>query len=235
MKYTVYPEVFALDPAIEFGIIIGRGLRVGPSTPQDQLALGEAQTELRQKISPEAIRELPNIKASREVLGKAGINPNKFTPSVEAMLKRVAKGNDLPVINSLVDRCNVVSIRQGISLGGHDLKDLRKDLAVRFSRAGDRFLPFGETVWEEVEPGELVFTAGDEVQTRKWIWRQSELGKITEASSDVFFQLVGFAGNNSLNAALAELTELVRERFQGEAQVFLVNGQNPTIAFDVSR
>ncbi len=231
MKYTVYPEVFGLDEDIAFGIIIGRGLQVSVSTEEDQAALRQAEAEMRRRVAPDQIRSLPNVAASREVMTRAGINPNKFTPSVEAMLKRVAKGSDLGVINSLVDRCNVLSIRHGISLGGHDLKDLHHDLEVRLSRAGDRFLPFGATEWEEVEPGELVFTAGPEVQTRRWIWRQSELGKITGETRDVFFQLQGFAGDASLTRALAELEVLVSERFGGSAEVFLVDRRQPSIEF----
>lgn len=231
MKYTVYPEVFELDDSICFGIIIGRGLAVTESSKADQEELKMAEAEMRTRVVPEEIRNLPNVAASRTVLTKAGINPNKFTPSVEAMLKRVAKGNDLSVINALVDLCNVISIRHGISLGGHDLKDIHYDLEVRFSRAGDRFLPFGQTSWEDVEPGELVFTAGPEVQTRKWIWRQSELGKITGETRDVFFQLQGFAGNTALELAMSDLKKLVEERFGGSTEVFLVDRETPSIDF----
>lgn len=233
MKYTVYPEVFELDQTMEFGIIIGRNLTVSESTAADQQALLAAQTTLRDQIAPEAIRDLPGVAACRAVLQKAGINPNKYTASVEAMLKRIAKGNNLAVINSLVDRCNVVSIENGISLGGHDLKDIRYDLAVRYSQAGDRFLPFGETVWEDVEPGELVFTAGPEVQTRKWIWRQSELGKITPQTKNVFFQITGFKGSDEFYKAIRQVEALIVGRFGGSFETFVVNRDDPSIEFEI--
>ena len=233
MKYTVYPEVFELNQEIEFGIIIGRDLTVSESTASDQQVLLAAQQRLREKISPDGIRELPNVAACREVLQKAGINPNKFTASVEAMLKRIAKGNNLSNINSLVDLCNVVSIENAISLGGHDLKDIRYDLEVRNSKAGDRFLPFGEITWEEVEPGELVFTAGPEVQTRKWIWRQSELGKITPQTQKVCFQLTGFKGSAGLSKAIQQVEALIVGRFGGRFETFVVNRENPTIEFEI--
>lgn len=234
MKYTVYPEVFELNPNIEFGIIIGKDLTISESTPADQDILLAAQTAMREKLDPALIRELPNIAAAREVLQNAGINPNKYTASVEAMLKRVAKGSNLSVINSLVDLCNVVSIENEISLGGHDLKDIDDDLEVRFSRSGDRFLPFGETVWEELEAGELVLTAGSTVQTRKWIWRQSELGKITPDTHNVFFQLAGFRGNESLIKAICQIETLISDRFDGSSVSFLVNQDQPSIDFEVS-
>ena len=233
MKYTVYPEIFELNQEIEFGIIIGRNLTVSQSSVADQQILLAAQARLRANITPDTIRELPNVATCRAILQKAGINPNKYTPSVEAMLKRITKGNNIAVINSLVDRCNVVSIENEISLGGHDLKDIQYDLEVRNSKAGDRFLPFGETVWEEVEPGELVFTAGPQVQTRKWIWRQSELGKITPETQNVFFQLTGFKGSAGLYKAIKEVEALITGRFGGSFETHLVNRDNPMIEFEI--
>ncbi len=231
MKYTVFPEVFQLAPDLEFGIVIARGVTVGPSTPEDLARFTGAQEALRARVTPEEIRALPNVAAYRDVLQKAGINPNKFTASVEAMLKRVAKGNPLPAINALVDLGNAISIEQGISLGGHDLRDIHHDLEVRFSRAGDVFLPFGETELETVEPGELVFTAGPEVQTRKWVWRQSELGKVTAATQDVFFQMAGFTTDPAVRVATEAVAELVRERLGGDAEVSYVNFDNPSLEF----
>ncbi len=231
MKYTVYPQVFELNPNIEFGIIIGRDLTVSQSTESDQRILLSAQGAARQKIDPAIIRELPNIAAARQVLQQAGINPNKYTPSVEAMLKRVVKGSNLASINSLVDLCNAVSLENEISLGAHDLKDIDADLEVRLSRSGDRFLPFGETIWENVEDGELIFTAGPTVQTRKWIWRQSELGKITEDTHNVFFQVAGFRDNKSLKNAVQQIEQLVRDRFGGTTTTFFVNQDQSSIEF----
>ena len=231
MKYTVYPQVFELNPNIEFGILIGRDLTVSQSTESDQRILLSAQGAARQKIDPAIIRELPNIAAARQVLQQAGINPNKYTPSVEAMLKRVVKGSNLASINSLVDLCNAVSLENEISLGAHDLKDIDADLEVRLSRSGDRFLPFGETIWENVEDGELIFTAGPTVQTRKWIWRQSELGKITEDTHNVFFQVAGFRDNESLKNAVQQIEQLVRDRFGGTTTTFFVNQDQSSIEF----
>lgn len=231
MKYTVFKEVFDLAPELEFGIIIARGLTVTESDEADRQRFMLAQQQLKEKHAPEMIRSLPNVARYREVLQKASINPNKFTASVEAMLKRVAKGNPLPFINALVDLGNAISIEHGISLGGHDLSEINSDLEVRFSKTGDRFLPFGETVWEEVSPGELIFTAGEEVQTRKWVWRQSELGKVTADTKNVFFQLAGFRDEPSLQLAMIDVEQLVTGRLGGTAEVFVVNSEQPSIEF----
>ena len=235
MNYTIKPEVFQLNPRLHFGILIGKGLNNSESTPSDVDLLRCVENHVRQVIKEEELRNLPIIREYRSTMEKAGINPNKYPVSTEAMLKRVLKGNSLPTINALVDLCNVVSLENQISLGGHDLRDINEDLSVCFSKGTERFLPFGSTEYETVEEGELVFTSGHIVQTRKWIWRQSELGKMALDTKNVFFQLVGFEDSEGspLIRALDSLEKLIEERFGGTYQRYIVNEGNPSIEFNV--
>jgi len=233
MRYTVDASIFDLHPNVKFGILIGRNIKNSETTAKDEERLRNAEERMREAFQASQVRELPNVSLYRDIMTKAGINPNKFPPSVEAMFKRILKGGSLPVINALVDLCNAVSIEQVISLGAHDLKDIHEDLAVRFSKNGDLFLPFGAEEYETVEEGELVFTSGNKVQTRKWVWRQSELGKTTTDSKDIFFQLVGFddGQEGSLNKAMDDIENLVVERFQGTCAKYIVDVNNTHIDF----
>lgn len=233
MKYTIDKSVFELNPDIKFGILIGRNIHNSETTFDDEERLRKAEVKMRDEISPDNLRELHNVALYRDVMIKSGINPNKYPPSVEAMFKRIIKGGQLPAINALVDLCNAVSIENGISLGGHDLADIHEDLEVRYSRKGDIFLPFGAEEYEDVSEGELVFTSGNVVQTLKWVWRQSELGKLTLDSHDVFFQLVGFEyeEGSSLYNAMEEIVDLVTNRFEGSCKKYLVDINNPYIEF----
>lgn len=167
MKYTIDKTIFELNPNIKFGIIIGHDIHNSETTLEDKERLRKAESKMREEIKPEQLRELHNVALYRDVIIKSGINPNKYPPSVEAMFKRIVKGGELPAINALVDLCNAVSIENGLSLGGHDLRDIHEDLEVRYSRKGDIFLPFGAEKYEDVPDGELVFTSGSVVQTLK--------------------------------------------------------------------
>lgn len=234
MKYTIDKTIFELNPNIKFGILIGHNIQNSETTQGDEERLRKAEVKMREEIKSEQLRELHNVALYRDVMAKSGINPNKYPPSVEAMFKRIIKGGQLPEINSLVDLCNAVSIENGISLGGHDLIDIHEDLEVRYSKDGDIFLPFGAVEYEEVPVGELVFTSGNVVQTLKWVWRQSELGKLTKDSHDVFFQLVGFdfEENSSLYNAMNEIETLIKGRFQGICTKYIVDINNPSIEFN---
>jgi DNA/RNA-binding domain of Phe-tRNA-synthetase-like protein len=233
MKYTVKPEVFQLNPELRFGIIVARGLKNKETSADETLRLRKAEEDARNTIKAEELKQQPIIAGYRNVLEKAGINPNKFVNSMEAMMKRVLKGGQLPTINSLVDLCNAISIENQVSLGGHDLADIHDDLSVCFTKGNEKFLPFGAEEYEPVEAGELVFTSGDVVQTRKWVWRQSELGKMTLDTKDVFFQLTGFddSPDSPLSKALDSLEETLKEKFGGTSQRFIVKPENPEIEF----
>jgi DNA/RNA-binding domain of Phe-tRNA-synthetase-like protein len=225
MKYSIEPFVFAANPDVCFGVVVGRGLHNTESSGEDRERLLAAERSLQERLKEVDIKEEEYIKRYRAALQNVGINPNKFTNSVEGMAKRVGKGHSLPSINALVDLCNAISLEEVISLGGHDLREIKDDLWVRRSRSGDRYLPFGSQEYEHLGEGELVFISGDTVQTRQWLWRQSEIGKMTSATSDVFFQLVGFAGSQRkrLEQALAKVETMVVERFGGSSQTFLVD------------
>jgi len=233
MRYNVDASVFAINPNIKFGILIAKNIKNSATMTGDEGRLRDAEKRMRETFQVDQVRELANVSFYRTIMTQAGINPNKFPPSVEAMFKRILKGGCLPVINALVDLCNAVSIEQIISLGAHDLNDMDKDLEVRFSKGGDLFLPFGATEYEAVDKGELVFTSGNIVQTRKWIWRQSELGKTTIHSKDIFFQLVGFDDNkeSTLKKAMEDIESLVVDRFQGTCEKYIVDLNNTYIDF----
>ncbi|MCD4712714.1 MAG: hypothetical protein K8R73_05465 [Clostridiales bacterium] len=231
MKYTVDAKVFELREDIKFGIIIGKGLENSETTDEDESRLRRAEENMRTALGQEQLREVRNVALYRDVMTKSGINPNKYLVSVEAMFKRILKGGNLPKINALVDLCNAVSVEKVISLGGHDLDDIAQDMEVRFSKPEDRFLPFGAEDYEQVDEDELVFTSGNIVQTRKWVWRQSEHGKMTLNSSNIVFQLVGFGQDQSFDDAMKSIESLVVERFNGNCKSFVVDVYNQSIEF----
>jgi len=234
MRYSVDPWVFEKNPDIVFGIIVAHNVKNFETDEIISRELESAELQCSSSLSNIDIKEYPPIKVYRQALQNVGINPNKFTNSVEAMFKRIAKGNKLPHINALVDIGNIISIEEAISLGGHDLGEIKEDLAVRKSRKGDKYLPFGETSFEELNEGELVFVSGNIVQTRQWLWRQSELGKTKIESTDLFFQIVGFKGDHYFRFlnGMSKIEKALVETFAANTERFIVDKENPQMRFN---
>lgn len=233
MNYTVSDWVFKKVPRVKFGIIVAKGLINHETSTAVHKFLEASEAQVRLEIPAEEIKTHSDLSVYREALNAIGINPNKYTHSVEAMCKRVVKGSSLPRINDLVDLCNAIALKYRVSMGGHDLADIDEDLSVRLSTLEDVFLPLGESAYESMPEGELVFTSGTKVQTRQWLWRQSELGKVTSNSRNIFFQLVGFHQDESSNLehAISELEKWLKDHYKVSYQTYIVDAENTQITF----
>lgn len=227
MKYTIYPEVFELSSDIVVYLLVARGLKNRPGDEHDEHSLRHAEAAFQGKYGQSDIRSIPSVAAYRGLMEKAGINPNRYPPSIEAMLKRIAKGGRLPMINAIVDRLNAISLRTHLSMGAHDMRGIKHDLTLRLSTEGDRFLPLGSERWEEVAPGELTWLSGSEVQTRRGLWRQSELAKTELDSTDIYFHLVGFSGfEQAMDQAVSLMQELI-DQLGGRADLYRIDREQP--------
>jgi DNA/RNA-binding domain of Phe-tRNA-synthetase-like protein len=233
MHYSVNPWVFDNIENVVFGIIVAHNIENAQSDDSISNELMKVEDYYLDFFKDKNLKEIPAIKIYRDALVSVSINPNKYTNSVEAMCKRISKGNRLPRINALVDICNTISLEEIISLGGHDLADIKEDLIVRKSIEGDKYLAFGEKEYEFVEKGELVFTSGHNIQTRQWLWRQSEIGKMTIDTKDVFFQIVGFKGEQyfRFEQTLEKLERALTTIFGARIQKHIVDKENNKIEF----
>lgn len=215
MRFVVAPQVFAALPDVCFGVVAAWGVDNAAGYPAIAARLDAAVAAAAARFAGKKVKEDPAVLPYRQAFQALGINPNKFMSSIEAMFTRVAKGKGLPRINPVVDLGNALSLTYVLPMGAHDMGGLTADLEVRLSRAGDTFVPFGESEAESVSAGELVYVSGSVVRTRRWIWRQSELGKIGPQSRDIFFPIDGFSSVNkdAVLAARDELARLCREVF----------------------
>ena len=227
MKFKVYTEVFEKLPDLCFGVVVGNRINNQQNIPEIYDLMKNEMGKVEKKLKGIIVKESPEIMPYRDTFKKLNINPNKFMSSIEAMVKRVAKGNLLPSINPVVDLGNSISLKYILPMGAHDLDDLEKEIAVRFSREGDLFIPLGEEVAEVLNGGELVYADSNRIRTRRWIWRQSDIGKIDENSTNIFFPIDGFLGNkeNVLQAA-DELEILLKKYFHCETKKGFIDINN---------
>ena len=192
--FTVDSAVFEKMPDYCLGVVAVEGFNNEDPCPAVEAMLDQAVADFAARHAGDNVRELPAIRACREAFQAVGMNPNKFMVSIEALAKRVVKGGALPHINPLVDLGNALSLRYEVPMGAHDIDRMEPcGIAVRFAEEGDTFLPMGEEVRELVPEGEMVYVSGQTVKTRRWMWRQSEDGKLRADTTHVFFPIDGFA------------------------------------------
>lgn len=235
MYYQVSKEFFEKLPNACFGAVAVRGLDNTHDIPELEQMLAENVAACESYFTGKKPKETEDILPYRQAFTALGINPNKFLCSIEALLTRIAKGKGFPCINAAVDLGNAISIGHRLPIGAHDIDSLEGRLEVRPARAGDTFVAFGETEEETPDEGEIVYASGSQVRTRRWTWRQSERGKITEETTAILYPIDGFTDVNEaeVKAAAAEFVTLLR-RFFGEGvtiETGFVEREHPRFEF----
>ena len=231
MNFIVENKVFEVLPEVCFGVVVAKDLDNSGSKKEILDLLDQAIQETRNKFRKIKPKEHPDLTPYREALRKMNINPNKFPCSVEALTNRVVKGGSPPDINPIVNLVNAFSLKYTLPMGAHDLSAAPGNIEVRFSRDNDRFTPFGQDESESPDQDELVYARGSDIKTRKWIWRQSDLGKVTADSRNIFIPIDGLFNNNydSVIAARDELATTIEKLFNVGTTVHYFDKDNQAV------
>jgi DNA/RNA-binding domain of Phe-tRNA-synthetase-like protein len=181
LTYTIADAVFARFPGYVRGVVLAHGVTNGPS-PADLLALlRAAEEEVRRTVDAAAggaaaggtaIADHPRIHSWREAFRALGAKPTEHRPSIEAPARRVARGDPLPAINALVEIGNIVSLRHLLPARAHAVDQLVEDMWLRPAAGGEAFVALDGDAVEHPAPGEFILAQGEQVLTRRWVWRQ---------------------------------------------------------------
>jgi len=108
-----------------------------------ELEISEPRADFDQEIAAAEAwardGHMPDIAPARQLYRHFGIDPTRYRPSSEALLRRVLRGERLPRVNSLVDVANVVSLRLQVPIGLYDLAHVRGSLTLRLGREGESY------------------------------------------------------------------------------------------------
>ncbi len=235
MQFSIASAVMEVFPNICIGVVVAKDIDNSGADPAIADMLAAGMDSLSERVGGRDYKQHPMIAAWRSAFQRIQCNPNKFPSSIEAMVSRIVKGGKLPSINKVVDLNNALSLKYLLSMGAHDLDRLEGDLAVRFSRQGDIFTPFGQEEPEEVDEGEIVYADGLEVRTRRWIWRQGNRAKVTGESRRVFFPIDGFTdvSKDAVIQAREELAAALENLLGAKVQKFYLDAASPSIEFFV--
>ena len=221
MHFSLSPAIFAKYPALQIGLLICRGLKNGPASPEVIALLRDTEAKLKATYQdPEALKAHPAIAVWQEAHRAFGSNPNKFPSSVHALCKRVVKGGELPQVNTLVDLYNIVSLRHMLPVGGEDLDRCSGDITLTFAEGTELFTPLGSSENEPPEPGEAIYRDTEGVLCRKFNWREAARTCLTEktANAVLVIEAISPTTREMLDAALMDIEALVKAHCNGEVR-----------------
>ena len=232
--YSIDSEVFRLFPDFIRGVLVARDVENRPSPAELIALLRREEDNQRDALLGQEIADHPCIRNWRDAFRSLGIKPADFRSSIEAMARRVAKGNQLPSINALVDIGNIISLRYLIPAGGHALDNVESEITLRPAVGDEIFVPFGSDVAEHPEPDEIIFAEGSAVLTRRWVWRQSNHTLTEMGTNFIEFNLDGLhpVDESVIRRAGDDLAELVKRFCGGSTTLFLLSIQNQSIVIE---
>jgi DNA/RNA-binding domain of Phe-tRNA-synthetase-like protein len=212
-KLAVDPEIFSKFPGYQAAIIYAGGLENGPSNQQSTAWLRDAERAARGRFDEDSLDKDAHLRAWKEAFARFGVKKGKYACSVEALLKRVVAGKELPTINALVDAYNALSIDHTLPIGGEDRDHLASDLELRFMSGSELFdtVNAGQPVMEPVNAGEVAWCDAEGVTCRRWNWRQCRRTALTLQTRNAYFVLDRLPPypEERLQAAVQELEQRI--------------------------
>lgn len=231
LTYAIADEVFARFPEYRRGVVLAYEVKNGESSPEVVELLRREESLARERLNVETLTAEPRLASWREAFRQLGYKPGDNRPSIEALLRRVLRGQELPAINALVDIGNIVSLRHLLPVGGHAIDVLRQDIALRPADGSEEFVAFGSEAIGHPLPGEFIFAEGKQVLTRRWIWRQANHTLTLPQTTAVEFNLDGLppVGEADVAAAARDVMDLVERFCGGNIRFEILSRGNPRI------
>jgi DNA/RNA-binding domain of Phe-tRNA-synthetase-like protein len=120
----------------------------------DDVHVTESQEELKQLFQDLAKKmaaeykdlqpgDIPGVKAVRALFHKTGLDPTRYRPSSESLLRRAVKDKGLYFINSAVDVVNYCSLRTLLPMGLYDAGQIRPPIQFRVAVEGETYQGIG--------------------------------------------------------------------------------------------
>jgi DNA/RNA-binding domain of Phe-tRNA-synthetase-like protein len=102
---------------------------------------------LRKELTVERVAEVEAVRAVRAMFREWGVDPVRYRPSSEAMLRRVVKGKGLYWISNVVDANNLGSIEAAWPYGCYNRALLTPPIVFRPGLPGETYEGIGKQTW----------------------------------------------------------------------------------------
>jgi DNA/RNA-binding domain of Phe-tRNA-synthetase-like protein len=192
-------------PAVKLGIVEADNVRVELVDPELARAVDEICTRKREEFTVETLAQAEPTRAVRAMFREWGLDPSKYRPSSEALLRRVVQGKGLYRVSNIVDTGNLGSIETGWPYGCYDRSRLHPPIVFRQGTAGEGYERVGKEMWHlEGRP-----VLADQDGPFGSPISDSTRSMITESAREVLTVIYApaTASNEALNAAMARLSE----------------------------
>ena len=146
-------------PGVKVGIVEAAGIRAAGVAPELHQQMDVTCERLRNQHSWDSLRQWEPVHMVREVFRSWGMDPSKYRPSSEALLRRVIKGETLPTISTIVDIGNLGALEMGWPYGCYNREKISRFIEIRFGKSGEQYAGIGRQMMRM--EGRPVFSDAD--------------------------------------------------------------------------
>lgn len=235
-KFIIEDEFWSLFPHAKIGTVIFHGIDNSIQNVEVyEKMLREAEKEAHAFLSLEEFSSNPVISVWRKAFQKFKTKKGARC-SIEALLKRVKKGNPIGTINPLVDIYNSISLRFGLPCGGEDIDTFAGDVRLTQENGDEPFIPLGNDGNSSPYKGEIVYKDDAGAICRCWNWREAQRTMLTENTKHAFLciELIDETRSDDLQTALTTLSDLVSFHLGGTGRIEVLNIHNREISLMTS-
>ena len=134
-------------PGVKLGIAEADDVRVTLVNEELARLTDKICDDKRREFTLETLVDSEPVRAVREMFRRWGVDPSKYRPSSEALLRRVIQGKGLYRVLNIVDIGNLGSIETGWPYGCYDRSQIQAPIALRNGVRGESYEGIGKRVW----------------------------------------------------------------------------------------
>ncbi|WP_432406542.1 B3/B4 domain-containing protein [Wukongibacter sp. M2B1] len=230
-NFIIKDDFWSLFPNARIGVVICNDI---DNTTEDK----EPYKQLISNAEKEAFKFLQDIEFSnndvlkiwREAFQKFKTKKGARS-SIEALLKRVHKGNHIGTINPLVDIYNSISLKYALPCGGEDIDTFVGNIRLTKADGNENFITLGTDENAPPYEGEIVYKDDEGAICRCWNWRESVRTMLTENTKNAFLciELIDERRLNEFENALKELAKTVQDNLGGTYRISILDINNKEI------
>jgi len=229
MDFIIAPDLLERYPSFRVMIITAKNLQTNDNDSDIDKLLDQQQEEIQNSFQLSELPEHPHIAEWRKTYTSFGSKPSKYRCAVEALLRAILKRGSLPRINSLVNLCNYVAIKHILPIDIMDVSNIKGDVAIRFARGDESFLPLGALELDNPYQGEVIYADAEDVLGRRWNWRKCDKNKVTPLTKDILCTVEGIGAieTQKIEQAAEELAALIQRFYNCLPESRLFSSEMP--------
>ncbi|WP_071458460.1 B3/B4 domain-containing protein [Bacillus massilinigeriensis] len=231
-KFIVEDDFWELFPTAKIGVVIFQNIDNTVKNPDEyQEMLSHAEEQALQHLTDAEFSSNEVIKVWRDAFQKFKTKKGARS-SIEALLKRVHKGNHIGTINPLVDIYNSISLKYALPCGGEDIDTFVGDVRLTKAVGSEDFVTLGTDKSEPPYEGEIVYKDDEGAICRCWNWREAVRTMLTENTKNAFLcmELVDDSRLPEFEKALSELAKLVQDNLGGTFKTSILTIDNKEVS-----